>query len=517
MVDGDNRMLPGIKSLVVEPTFEGTTACVIVIELVSYWGMSNMKNPSGQRFSQSVRQAVRIATRRFRYLGMDQTGSVVAAGIVILGIFTVMFAAGVRHEGSAQELDIFTAHRRKALDLARGGIDRLLMEFSKENDVNDCTTGDLPAPDYQSTLKAIASKDGSGVARLTSSATVGKARETVTVTLEPSGGGLFAGLFGKRTLASGGTVHAKNHSTGSVDSPVYYPGEVDRETHAKIAIPESEGTVDVPAVDRVKSAVLARLSTTGIVYGKKVSTIPSGTITQNTLVTASQQLSGTREINVAAGACLAVSGGVSFRDHGEGTLVINGDLHINNGSLSVGSHAKVDLILNGDLIINNGSLTVGTHAQVDLVLNGNIVVLGGGVTFQNHSQTSIVGRGMIIAVPSGSGNGIEASNHSTLTIGESGAGTTNLSLITTGTVDLDNHGDVYGSLLLYGKDIYFSNHCVVEAGTASVVSPGSIEFGSHSAVTLRRGDFEDWEDQPDLEGEAGEYRIVGWEEGNHPD
>ena len=90
-------------------------------------------------------------------------------------------------------------------------------------------------------------------------------------------------------------------------------------------------------------------------------------------------------------------------------------------------------------------------------------------------------------------------------------------MITTGKVDFDNNGAFLGSLLLYGESITFKNNCEITANTAYVVSPGNIVFSNNSDVTLRRGEFEDWEDHPDLEGEGGEYRIVHWEEGNRPD
>jgi hypothetical protein len=498
--------------------------------------------PSKQRFLQSMRQAVRRLTGRFRSLGMDQRGSVLAAGVVILGIFAVLFTAGVRHEGSAQELDIFTAHRRKALDVARGGIDRLLMEFSKDYKASDCTTGDLPSPDDQSTLHAKVLKDPSGAVTLTSIATVAGVRETIAVTLEQSGGGLFEGLFGERTLAAGGTVTAENNCEGSVDSPVYY-GSLERKNNAKITLPDSVGLTDIPTVDTVKSAILDRYAPPGVDYDQIVTAIPSGIITQNTLVNLGKdpyKFSGTSEINVAPGAWLGfkstksnaikfqngadvlfsgdfeVNGSItnannaSFTFRVDGTLIVNGDVSISNNAVGT-------IILNGDLIINGGSLSLLNNTNIDLFLNGNIVVLGGNAVFGNNNTSSIVGRGMIIAVPPEGNSGIVASNNSTLNIGENDVGTTQLSMITTGKVDFDNNGAFLGSLLLYGKDITFKNNCEITANTASVVSPGNIVFSNNSDVTLRRGEFEDWEDHPDLEGEGGEYRIVHWEEGNRPD
>lgn len=487
-----------------------------------------MRSPSRPLF----RQAVRIMTRRFRCLGMDQNGSVLAAGIVILGIFAVIFAAGVRHEGSAQELDIFTAHRRKALDIARGGIDRLLMEFSERYEITDCTTGDLPAPDHQSTLHSRATKSASGAVTLTSIATVAGVRETVSVTLEPSGGGLFESIFGERTLAAGGTVFAKNNSQGSVDSPVYY-GNLDRKSNAKITIPNSVGTVDIPTVDEVKTAILNRFTPPHVTYSKTVNAIPTSTVTQNTFVTKnSHTFKSTTEISVAEGAWLGlktitIGDGANVRLNGafevdqinsgtnvqfnvqlDGTLVVNGNVSISNNS-------KGTIVLNGDLIINGGSLRFVNNTSVDLVLNGNIVVLGGNVVFGNNNTTNITGRGMIITVPPEGTSGIVASNNSTLNIGKPGIGTTQLSMITTGKADMKNNGTFYGSLLLYGKDITFLSNCDVTANTASVVSPGNIEFANNCDVTLRRGAFEDWEGHPDLEGEEfGDYQVVSWKEGN---
>ncbi len=108
-MDGDTKTFSRCKDLEVEPILEGTKARVIVIKFV----LGDDKHEKS--FKAAFSAGNRIATRRFRCLGMDQTGSVLAAGIVILGIFAVLFAAGVRHEGSAQELDIFIASIAKPL------------------------------------------------------------------------------------------------------------------------------------------------------------------------------------------------------------------------------------------------------------------------------------------------------------------------------------------------------------------------------------------------------------------
>lgn len=127
-----------------------------------------MTDPSRLHFPQTVSQAVRLVTRRFRCLGMDQTGSVLAAGIVILGIFSVLFAAGVRHEGSAQELDIFTAHRRKALDVARGGIEALRVQYDNKYDTvtGTLSLGPDEPVDENCTLATSAGKDPTDPSRV---------------------------------------------------------------------------------------------------------------------------------------------------------------------------------------------------------------------------------------------------------------------------------------------------------------------------------------------------------------
>ncbi len=431
--------------------------------------------------------------RRFRRLGMDQTGSMLAAGIVILGVFAVLFTAGVRQEGSAQAMDILTAHRRKALDIARGGIDKLLMEFNKSFNVADCKVGDLTPPDVLSTLRTKAKKDAAtGEVTLTSIATVSGVPETVSVTLAPLTGGLFESLFGQRTLATNGTVYLRNNSKGTVEGPVYYPpGHIVRDKNSKVNIPLSTGTVEIPDVNTVKTAIQSQFNATATGYNKLPSNNISGKVVYvgNYVTSKSVTLSGS---------------GFDFQL--DGNLVVN-------GSVSTSNNSKGKITVNGDLIINGGDLTFSNNSDCDLILNGNIVVLGGKVETSNNSKLDILGQGMVLTVPK-SGLGFDFVNNSVVNIGDPSKVTKGLSLITTGGATFYNNGTVRGSLLLYASSIIFENNCWIDANISSVISPGDITFSNNSDVTLRRGSVEDWEEHPDLEGGTGGYQIVSWGEGN---
>ncbi len=63
----------------------------------------------------------------------------------------------------------------------------------------------------------------------------------------------------EREHCNGGTVTAKNNSEGSVDSPALR-GNLVRVRNAKITIPNSVGTIDIPTVEEVESAISDRFA-----------------------------------------------------------------------------------------------------------------------------------------------------------------------------------------------------------------------------------------------------------------
>ncbi len=430
---------------------------------------------------------------KFRSLRIDERGSVLAAGIVILGIFAVLFASGVRHEGSAQALDIFTAHRREALDIARGGIDSLQAAY---NGNYDSVVGfpAMPEPTTvsgNSSLAAVARRNTDGTVALVSTAVVSGVRETVTVTLEAATGGLFEHLFGERTLAGGGYIYLRNNAAGSVEEPVYYPpGKLQRSGNAKITFPASTGTAVIPGTDVVEQAILQRFQTDGAGY---------------------QNLPDNEISNVSYSGNFVTNKAVTMKNQ----VQLDGNLVVNGRSVTIAKNITSTITLNGDLIINNGSLLFDGNSVTTLFLNGNIVVLGGNVEVTNNAKLDIVGQGMIISVPKSWQTGIEFSNNTTVNIGDPRKGTTALSIISTGKASLENNGQVKGSLLLYASSVVFANNCVIKANTASVISPGDVEFSNNANVTLGRGAFEEWVSHPDLQGAGtGAYKVKSWVEGN---
>ncbi len=92
-----------------------------------------------ERASVGSCKSLKGQSRLLLTLGSNQKGSVLVAGIIILGVFAVLLAAGVRQEGSAQALNIVISHRREAQDLARGGIDQLLYELRSIDNPADWT------------------------------------------------------------------------------------------------------------------------------------------------------------------------------------------------------------------------------------------------------------------------------------------------------------------------------------------------------------------------------------------
>lgn len=248
---------------------------------------------------------------------MDQTGSVLAAGIVILGIFSILFAAGVRHEGSAQELDIFTAHRRQALDVARGGIEALRVQYDKKYDTITGTLAlgpDEPV-DENSTLATAAGKDPTDPSRvvLMSRATVAGVMETIRVTLASTpGGGLFENFFGETTVATEGNITVSGSADVTVEEPVYYSGKTVNGS-GTVQIPRSiTDKPDIPDIDTVRAQASAYVDS--LVFDRVVSNLGTDVVTANTRLTKEYKKngSGNARLEVKNGSWLVIDGSLSI-------------------------------------------------------------------------------------------------------------------------------------------------------------------------------------------------------------
>ena len=426
------------------------------------------QDPSRLRFPQLMRQVVRRLAAPFRSRGMDERGSVLAAGVVILGIFAVMFTAGVRHEGSAQELDILTAHRREALDVSRGGMDALLKKFYDNPGID----GPVASGDYPAELDV--DNNGNTVV-LTSKATVAGVSETVTVELRREEQNAFENFLGGITIAAKkditGTVALLSH----IEEPVYYGdrNQLKWLNWLSYDLRKTTQQIDIPTPDDVEQATNAQLA--ALSSAKKVSSLGDNvTISQNTWYKVGSNGKG---------------------EYKPKKLTVN---------------ANTWLVIEGSLIIETPFL--GTR---ELNLNGNIIVKGGHVKFGNFNLLSLGamyfrGNGMIICIPDNRDNGIE--------FGQIGAEFLALSAITSGRVQLRSFGAATGSFLCYGDSVTVeSGFFGIDLSTCCLVSNTDVHLDSGGFVSvLRKGAKQQWSNQPILKGlGTGEgYNIVNWREGN---
>lgn len=443
------------------------------------------QDPSRLRFPQLMRQVVRRLAAPFRSRGMDERGSVLAAGVVILGIFAVMFTAGVRHEGSAQELDILTAHRRKALDIAKGGMDKLLMEFNQRYRTSDCSTAATQDEDEHWELVPSVSTPTADTVVLTSKATVSGVSETVKVTLQKQGGdNPFENFLGGITLASRqGISGSTGWTQPDIEQPVYYGPEACKLTYNRWVIPilwsetvnynlqKTTQRIDIPLAEDIDAAVRAQLAS--ITFTDNRTDLPrEGWLNPNTVI---------RE-----NTWVKTPGGT-------GTI----------SPFLLASHLTVE---EGKWLVIEGSLNIWGLA-FSINLEGNIVVIGGSAEIGGLLATRVTGKGMIICLPSTPSQGI--------TMGQIGVEQLEaLTLISTGKLSIGSLGWFEGGLLAYGKKITVDGLGEYDLETCCLVSDTTIEVDTGGEFKLRKGEKKDWSNQPIIPLGTGNYKIVSWEEGN---
>ncbi len=433
----------------------------------------------GRSKPHSPRQGSSLMSRlskRFRWLGINEGGSVLAAGVIVLGIFSVLFATGVRQEGSAQELDILTAHRRKALDVARGGMDKLLMEFNQNSRVSDCSTALIENDVENWQLAPAATQLDDNTVLLTSQATISGVSETVTVTMhrdESEGGNPFQNFLGGITIAARDDITGNCLlSLSSIGSPVYYGARRPSITYVGLPLlKKTEAQIDIPTIEDVDVAVRAQVASLSIAPANRVNTLPRrAEIAENTRVTPKS-----------------------------GTLKPSGNsLKVNAGKW---------LIVDGSL-----NMTAGLLQTFNLELYGNIVVLGGSVSMGGIGSSNVKGNGMIICLPSGS---------SGISIGQIGVvGLDALTLISTGNVSVGFMGTFDGGLLAYGKHVHVGGILGgLTLSTCCLVSDTNVDIDFFvGTLILRKGTEEGWKNQPLPKvvgsGSLGPYKIISWDEGN---
>lgn len=446
------------------------------------------QDPSKPRSLRSMRQAVKRLTDRFRWLGMDQGGSMLVAGIVILGIFAVMFSAGVRQEGSAQELDIRTAHRRKALDVAKGGMDKLLMEFTQRYKTSDCSTLVTKDEDEHWELIPSVSTPNADTVVLTSKATVAGVSETVKVTLrKDEGTNPFSNFLGGITMASREEISGNTGWTEpDIEQPVYYDNgeeEEDCKLTYKTGFPlwpdindynleKTTQQINIPTSQEIDAAVRAQIA--GITFTDYRTTLPrdgffnpSTTIKKNTWITPS----GNDPIE----------------------------------PLFLASYLTVE---EGKWLVIEGSLKIW-GLIFEMNLDGNIVVIGGSAQIGGFLSTKITGRGMIICLP-------PADNEDGgITMGQIGVERLEaLTLISTGKLSIGSIGSFSGGLLAYGNTVSVDGAGEYDLSTCCLVSDTNIAVDAGGKFKLRKGEKEEWSNQPIISGLGTGYGIVSWEEGN---
>ncbi len=419
----------------------------------------------------------------------DQKGSVLAAGVIILGIFSVMFAAGVRSEGSAQVLDIITANRRSALDVARGGMEQLLKELNEVKDVNAWIPlgQDCPEEGWQTELTA--ELKGSNL-QLRSKGTVRGVSETISVDLEAYGESILRPVLGKVVFAAGNKLETKLSGSAAVvvDGPIYAQNIQWDEGKGRSPTPgvTNVGSTFIQTLDEVAEEIWSQLESSNYRYFAPYIG-PTGT---------------------------------------KADIVVGADTRWEGKTLQCSSLE----VKEGTTLVVEGSLDVGKS----LVLNGTVIVIGGGIKIHpTGSDPGISGRGMIACVPpkgqaplTVDRRGKPVLNTGAVNISATGSvtGVLSCSIVTTGDISISMTAsaggkDGWNTLFMYGHDITIdgSASSSLKVNGFSAVATNDIKItGSGSAsVDFSLGDSKAWAPQPLPQGTGKSgYRITGWKEGN---
>lgn len=203
--------------------------------------------------------AVSFVKRRSRRVfrgSLGQAGGALVYALLVFGLAGVILAASVSQEGSARTLNVRTAQRRVAIDMARGSMDEMLArlegieyelgKWDRERDERDRPI--ISRSDTGWSVVTTAEGIGSGI-EVVSVATVREVSETVTVWLEPdpSGGpdGFIPGLELGAVITAGGNCSV--NPTGRGGAVVY--GDID--------------VVGVPPIEGPKFTVMGSINVIG--------------------------------------------------------------------------------------------------------------------------------------------------------------------------------------------------------------------------------------------------------------
>lgn len=410
-------------------------------------------------------------SRRFRAFGLNEAGSALAFGVILLGVFSLLFAAGVRQEGNAQELDIHTAHHRKALDVARGAIDEMLELFFRDFDLGDCEPINDSDPDENWDVVCTAAAGLNDSVWITAKAGVAGVHETVKVRLDQY---LWGDLLGQGTLVVGGdlevVVDANQGADGiGVYGDAYIGGSKDlSRAYGRFDIYGNELTHlpdPIPTPDEMRASVMSAID--DIVFEVTVEGLTVGP---------------------------------------SDTVVIDRHTRVTKKSIAV----------NGNLVIMPGCWLVAdkgitANGGCKITVDGTLVVIDGKINMDANQDVPISGNGTIICLTENQKLMVE------LTEGErSGMAiicTNNVELTIAGTPPAEN------SLFVYGNNIecWFERENGVDIVPCTFMSYRDTKLwckGNAGLVNLRGGNFE-WDDERLPFGDEDmTYRITYWEEGN---
>lgn len=427
-----------------------------------------------------------------------ESGFALVYVLVLFGVFVVILASSVSHQGSAQALNIQTGQRRKALDLARGVVDEMLSAlFTNGFDLSRCpnysqgsgtsTITQEPEDTAENWIAtATAGKGLDGFICIVGEARLAGVSETVQVKLEPC---FFLDLYSDGVIVAADDVEVefKNKAQGlEVHGNIYAGDELSIKGDIKKVEVHGQRLenypVRIPEPKDVKRHVEARIDpklNSGIWYELDGSGNNDIVVYDDTIVRGDLSVSN-RKLLVEPGAWLHVKGDLKASGHSkvqiDGVVVVDGDFKCSG---------QADLRVDGVLIVRDGSIKINP--------NDNVPVSGSGIiiTLSEEEQKFTVGLGE----------------------GERGG----LCLISVGEIELTvfDTPQAKNSLFVYAEEIEAifkgSGDVILDPCRFISVEDTEIEFkNSAGNVHLHAGGF-DWKDYTPLLG--GSYRIVDWAEG----
>lgn len=400
---------------------------------------------------------------------LGETGSVLVYAVVLFGLCAVILAGSVSKESSARTLNIQTGQRRNALDLARGGVDEMLMAlYQKDFDLTKCPgysagvssiTREDPPEGW--TLSVTAREEAVNSILVEGHATVRQVSETVRVWLEPYS---LQDIFSDGAIVGGQDAETKftgsNKDGCQIKGNVLLGGEwkCQKKDQGKFRVDGKlleKVPVSVPKPEEIQAQVLAAAA-------KKSwpGSVPTG---QQHIVISSDT---------------KIEGGLSIK--GNGSLTVEEDTWL---------YVKGKLTANGNI----DRITV----------NGVMIV--DGMNIDSSKEIPISGTGTIICLSNGK-----------FTFGSGSWG--GITLVCTGTLDLkfvDSPEPGPGGLLVYGGTlgVTFDSKSPIELNPCRFLSPGNIQLdlSMKKLVEIDAGEI-----PPDPGGQTivMGYRVSQWKEGN---